>query len=100
MPKALRGLLWLADRPLQALTLLVGLGLVVGATVHQAWFWGWYIEDAAISFAYARNWAEGEGLVAIPGGERLEGYSNATWVALLALFELLGIDGFRSSKGV
>lgn len=73
---------------------------VVGALVHQAWFWSWFIEDAAISFAYARNLAWGEGLVPSPGGERVEGYSNPTWVALLALFELIGIDGFRSSKGL
>ena len=60
--------------------------------------WEWYIEDAAISFAYARNWAAGDGLVAFAGGERIEGYSNPLWVALMAFFYLLGVDGFWSSK--
>ena len=60
--------------------------------------WEWYIEDAAISFAYARNWANGDGLVAFVGGERIEGYSNPTWVALMALGYRFGVDGFVSSK--
>jgi len=68
------------------------------ATVHQLARWGWYIDDAAISFAYARNWAEGHGLVAVPGAERIEGYSNPTWVLLLALWELVGLDGFTTGK--
>lgn len=45
-----------------------------------------YIEDAGISFAYARNLAQGDGLVSYPGGERVEGYSNALWVFLLEPF--------------
>ncbi len=58
----------------------------------------WFIEDAAISFAYAKNWAAGDGLVVFPGGERIEGYSNPTWVALIALGYMLGFDGFVTSK--
>ena len=60
--------------------------------------WLWNVDDAAISFTYARNLADGEGLVARPGGERVEGYSNPLWVLLLSLWELVGIDGFVSSK--
>jgi hypothetical protein len=60
--------------------------------------WLWNVDDAAISFTYARNLADGEGLVAQPGGERVEGYSNPLWVLLLSLWELVGIDGFVSSK--
>jgi len=60
--------------------------------------WLWNVDDAAISFAYARNLADGEGLVAQPGGERVEGYSNPLWVLLLSLWEVVGIDGFVSSK--
>ena len=40
-------------------------------------------DDAYISFRYARNWAEGLGPVFNPG-ERVEGYTNFLWVALLA----------------
>lgn len=57
-----------------------------------------YIEDAGISFAYARNLASGEGLVSYPGGERVEGYSNALWVFLLALLQLLGLNPWVGSK--
>jgi hypothetical protein len=60
--------------------------------------WLWNVDDAAISFTYARNLADGEGLVAQPGGERVEGYSNPLWVLLLSLWELVGIGGFISSK--
>jgi hypothetical protein len=96
------------------ITLAVLFVAVIASMVHQAgplfrwedgvissvrWnLWEWYIEDAAISFAYARNWAAGDGLVVLPGGERVEGYSNPLWVALMALFYLVGIDGFSSSK--
>ena len=62
------------------------------------WKWGWWIEDAGISFAFARNLAEGHGLVAFPGGERVEGYSNPLWVVLLAIWEWVGVDGFQSSR--
>ena len=50
--------------------------LVVLAVSHQLQYHDWFIEDAAISFAYARNLAEGEGLVNFPGGERVEGYAG------------------------
>ena len=80
----------------------VAWGLVLVAVLahvaHQLVFVDWYIEDAAISFAYARNLAEGEGLVAFRGGERIEGYSNPTWVFLLFLWELVGVNGFISGK--
>ena len=58
----------------------------------------WYIEDAAISFAYAKHFAAGEGLVTYPGGERVEGYSNPLWTALIAIGYLLGISGFQTAK--
>jgi hypothetical protein len=71
---------------------------VVGTISLQMVFLQWYIEDAAISFAYARHLASGEGLVAYPGGERVEGYSNPLWVFLLTGWQLLGVNGFVSSK--
>lgn len=87
---------------------------VIGSMVHQIgpvfkWkgtrleevtprLWEWYIEDAAITFAYARNLMAGDGLVAFPGGERIEGFTNATWTYLIALGHLFGVDGFTSAK--
>jgi hypothetical protein len=57
-----------------------------------------YIEDAGISFAYAQNLVDGEGLATYPGGERVEGYSNPTWTFLIAFFYALGFPAFTTSK--
>jgi hypothetical protein len=57
--------------------------------VHACLFGRWIIDDAAISFVYARNLAAGHGLVAQPGLPPVEGYSNFLWVLLMALFFLL-----------
>ncbi len=48
------------------------------------------VDDAYISFRYAENLARGEGLV-FNAGERVEGYSNFLFVALLAAGSKLGI---------
>ena len=57
-----------------------------------------YIEDAGISFAYARNFVQGEGFVSYPGGERVEGFSNPLWTYVIALFYALGMSVWASSK--
>jgi hypothetical protein len=56
---------------------------------HACLFGGWIIDDAAISFAYARNLAAGHGLVSQPGLPPVEGFSNFLWVLLMTLFFLL-----------
>lgn len=48
-------------------------------------------DDMMISMTYARNLAQGYGLVWNPGGERVEGFSNPLWVAFMALIHLLPI---------
>lgn len=50
----------------------------------------WYclFDDAMISMRYARNWAEGHGPV-WNVGERVEGYSNPLWTAVMAVVHLL-----------
>ncbi|HHO50845.1 MAG TPA: hypothetical protein ENK18_08190 [Deltaproteobacteria bacterium] len=73
-------------------------GLVGIAMIHHAMHWGWYIEDAAISFAYADHLAMGEGLVPFEGGERVEGYSNPAWVFLLAVIAATGLDLFEAVR--
>lgn len=45
---------------------------------------GWIVDDAAISFSYARSLAGGEGLILQPGGQQVEGFSNPLWVLLTA----------------
>ena len=79
--------------------------VIGGFLVAMVWFSlqqgrliDWFIDDAAISFAYARNLAEGAGAVALAGGERVEGYSNPSWVWLLAGAHWLGLHLFPASK--
>lgn len=48
-------------------------------------------DDAMISMQYARNLAEGNGLVWNAGGERVEGFSNPLWVAYMAVFHLFSL---------
>jgi len=58
----------------------------------------WWVDDSAITFGFARNLANGDGLVPFPGGERVEGYSDPLWMLLLALGWLLHLDPFPLSK--
>lgn len=73
---------WAARLTLPAL-ILAALGL--------AWFNRFVQDDAFISFRYARNFAEGHGLV-WNVGERVEGYTNFLWTVCLTPAYWLGID--------
>lgn len=55
-------------------------------------YWEAVIDDAYISFRFAENFANGHGFVFNVGGERVEGYSNFTWVVMCALPIRLGWD--------
>ena len=77
-----------------ALLVLVALA----AVGHIGFFGEWVVEDAAISWAFAKNLADGWGPVPWVGSEPVEGYSNPTWVFLLTLFELVGIHPYVASK--
>lgn len=72
------------------LTLAVGLPLAVYAA-HAAHFGGWLIDDAGVSFAYARNLAAGHGLVSQPGAAPVEGFSNPACTVLLAALSAAGL---------
>lgn len=72
--------------------------LMVGSIAHFLAYAVFYIEDAGISIAYARNFVEGEGWVTYAGGERVEGFSNPLWTWLIALWMLVGISGWTSVK--
>jgi hypothetical protein len=75
--------------------LLPPVGSVAGGTALiglHAWRYGhWLIDDAAISGAYARSFSEGLGSVVQPGADPVEGFSNPTWTALLAVGRLVGL---------
>lgn len=65
---------------------------------HYAWHSAWFVEDAAITFAYARNAALGDGFVTYVGGERVEGFSNPTWTLALMALRFVGVGPWVASK--
>ena len=48
-------------------------------------------DDAMISMRFAKNFAEGFGLVWNPGESPIEGYTNPLWVIFMAFFHLFHI---------
>lgn len=60
----------------------------------------WLVDDAAITFDYARNVAQGHGPVLQPGAAPVEGYSNTLWMILLVLGRWLGLFDHGSIFGV
>lgn len=58
--------------------------LTLAALLLHAREYQFATDDSYISYRYARNLAEGHGLVFNPGFERVEGYTNLLWVLLLA----------------
>jgi hypothetical protein len=67
------------------------LGVLIWATERSLRaVWPFTIDDAGISYAYAKHIADGHGPVAVIGGPRVEGYSNPLWVFLLVPFHWLG----------
>ncbi|MGW5716922.1 hypothetical protein ACWEVP_12225 [Amycolatopsis sp. NPDC003865] len=83
---------------------LAAVAAVLGGTaliaVHASFYGHWLIDDAAITFAYSRNVADGLGPVLQPGVAPVEGYSNPTWMLLLALGKLAGLFDHGTLFGV
>ena len=67
--------------------LLVALALYAA---HAALFFWWLIDDAGITYAYARNLANGFGLVSQPGMPPVEGFSNALWTLMVSALYAVG----------
>lgn len=67
-----------------------------GANVGRTW--DFTVDDAGISFAYARNLWRGDGLVLTPGAERVEAATNFLWILLLAPADALGVTHEALSK--
>ena len=66
--------------------------LLVVLLGHAALYGDWIIDDAGITFAYARNVADGHGFVAYPGEPAVEGFTNLLW--LLGLLPWLALGWF------
>ncbi|NOK61637.1 MAG: hypothetical protein GFH27_549313n45 [Chloroflexi bacterium AL-W] len=91
-----------------ALGLLISVGLAIMLS-HSVWvaatiavllsalvlaiqtLGAWMLDDAFISFRYARNALHGYGFVFNPG-ERVEGYTNFLWTALFVPIQSVGIE--------
>jgi arabinofuranosyltransferase len=71
---------WMA---LGVLTLLSLVALFQASLVVDGTRYFWLDDDQMISMRYARNLAEGHGLVWNPG-ERVEGYTNFLWTLIMA----------------
>lgn len=78
---------------------VLALLVLLGSTLYEARQYHFNVtDDAYISFQYAKNLAQGNGLVFNPG-ERVEGYTNFLWVILLTplykITQLLHVDFTR-----
>jgi hypothetical protein len=62
------------------------------------WSWNlrWISDDTFITLRYARNLIEGHGLV-FNVGEKVEGYTNFLWLMVLAVAQMVGMDGPKAS---
>ncbi|MEU1984389.1 hypothetical protein [Nocardia sp. NPDC019395] len=68
---------------------------VLGGAALLGWraaeYGNWIVDDAGITFAYARSAAEGLGPVLQPGAEPVEGFSNPTWLFVLMVGRWCGL---------
>lgn len=67
-----------------------------GANVGRTW--DFTVDDAGISYSYARNLWRGDGLVLTPGAERVEAATNFLWILLLSPADGLGVSHETLSK--
>jgi hypothetical protein len=80
------------SEPARGVSVLVVLAIALAILIaHAAVFGSWIVDDAGITFAYARNLADGHGLVSQPGLPAVEGYSNPLWTLVVAGFWATGL---------
>jgi len=85
------------------LIILLCFGLYAGIYIYKTSFgvngerYFVLFDDAMISMRYARNLADGYGLVWNPGGESVEGFTNPLWVGFMAAFHLLPVPPSKMS---
>ena len=78
----------------RAPTLLLAVAVLIA---HAGLYWRFTVDDAFITYRFARGWAEGLGPVYQAGGP-VEGYTSFAWVALLAAATRLGFDTDLAAK--
>ena len=82
--------------PLPWLALLAAVLTFFGANAGRNW--DFTVDDAGISYSYARNLWAGHGLVLTPGAERVEAATNLLWVLMLSPADALGVSHELLSK--
>ena len=90
-----------ADEPARPRRSMEMVGLLAGLVIFalgQILLRHFTIDDAWISFRYARHWAEGLGPVYNPTGAPVEGYTDFLWVAVLALLHRVGLPVPETAK--
>jgi hypothetical protein len=65
---------------------------VIVLAVHLVPFGRYISDDAGITFAYAKNLAQGHGLTLNPGTDPVEGYSSFAWLVTVLPFCARGSD--------
>ncbi|WP_091304284.1 hypothetical protein [Amycolatopsis tolypomycina] len=73
---------------------------VAAVAVHATRYGHWIVDDAAITFSYARSFADGLGPVLQPGAPPVEGFSDPTWMVLLGLGKLVGLFDHGTLFGI
>jgi len=89
---------WLQQGHIERIHTRVLMLLMAAYLLHYVVFSAFFIEDAGITYAYARNFAEGHGFVTYAGGERVEGYSNPLWTFLISFLYLFKLPPFAAAK--
>lgn len=87
----------LKEVPLNKWIALVVLAGLVGYYLISLRPTVWTLDDAFISFRYARNLINGNGLV-FNVGQRVEGYTNFLWIILLSGLWKSGLDIVATSR--
>ncbi len=67
---------------------------------HASFYGRWEVDDAGITFAYARSVATGAGPVLQPGLPPVEGFSDPAWLGLLVVGRWLGLFDHGTLFGV
>ncbi|WP_227983117.1 hypothetical protein [Nocardia spumae] len=77
---------------------------VSGGVLLLVWravqYGNWLVDDAGITFAYARSVAAGAGPVLQPGAQPVEGFSDPTWLAVLVVGKWLRLFDTGSLFGI
>lgn len=91
---------WLLITLLAVYALYAGLYIFKTSFIWEGTRYFVLFDDAMISMRYAKNLAEGYGLVWNPGESPVEGYTNPLWVLFMAFWHLFSIPASKISLAV